>query len=52
MQHDGHRTIVVLGAKDLVVVDAGDVVFAAPRAELGRLRELVEKLDRERPEIT
>jgi mannose-1-phosphate guanylyltransferase/mannose-6-phosphate isomerase len=46
------RTIVVLGADDLVVVDAGDVVFACPRSALPRLRNLVERLDRERPELT
>lgn len=51
-QHDSSRTLVVLGAQDLVLIDAGDVILAAPRAELGRLRELVAVLDRDRPEMT
>lgn len=51
-QHDSSRTLVVLGAHDLMLVDTGDVVLAAPRSELGRLRELVAKLERARPELT
>ena len=36
--------------KDWVLIDAGDVILAAPRAELGRLRELVAVLHAHRDE--
>ena len=46
------RPVVVLGLDDVVVVDAGDVVFVASMAHAQKVRELVESLDRERPELT
>jgi mannose-1-phosphate guanylyltransferase / mannose-6-phosphate isomerase len=46
------RPVVVLGLEDVAVVDAGDVVFVASMRHAQRVRELVEFLDRERPELT
>lgn len=46
------RPIVVMGVEDVVVVDAGDVVFVTSMAHAQHVRELVELLDRERPELT
>ncbi len=52
VQRDPSRTIVIAGARDLVVVDAGDVIFAAPRSDLAHMREIVEAVDRARPELS
>ena len=60
--HDGHRnvlvgesggrrTIVVAGASDLVVVDAGDVTFVAPREVAKDPKKLLAALARSRPEL-
>ena len=46
------RPVVVMGLDDVVVVDAGDVVFVTSMTHAQDVRELVEHLDRERPELT
>lgn len=51
VRSDG-RPVVVLGLEDVAVVDAGDAVFVASMAHAQQVRELVEFLDRERPELT
>jgi mannose-1-phosphate guanylyltransferase / mannose-6-phosphate isomerase len=48
----GDRPIVVLGLDDVAVVDAGDVVFVASMAHAQDVRNLVARLDRERPDLT
>lgn len=45
------RPIVVLGLDGAIVVDAGDVVFVAGMDRHQEVRELVERLDRDRPEL-
>jgi mannose-1-phosphate guanylyltransferase/mannose-6-phosphate isomerase len=46
------RPVVVLGVEDVVVVDAGDVVFVSSMRHAQDVRRLVERLDEERPELT
>jgi mannose-1-phosphate guanylyltransferase/mannose-6-phosphate isomerase len=46
------RPIVVLGLEDVVVVDAGDVVFVSSMRHAQDVRDLVARLDRDRPELT
>lgn len=46
------RPVVVLGLDDVVVVDAGDVVFVASMRHAQDVRDLVARLDRERPELS
>jgi mannose-1-phosphate guanylyltransferase / mannose-6-phosphate isomerase len=46
------RPVVVMGLEDVAVVDAGDVVFVTSMTHAQDVRELVEFLDRERPELT
>lgn len=48
--HD--RPIVALGLDEVVVVDAGDAVFVAPIERAQDVRDLVSRLDTERPELT
>jgi mannose-1-phosphate guanylyltransferase len=50
VERDASRTLVLFGVRDLLVVDAGDVVLVAPRG--ADLQRLVARLDRERPELT
>lgn len=45
------RPIVVMGLEGAVVVDAGDVVFVAGMDRAQEVRDLVERLDREHPEL-
>lgn len=51
LRADG-RPVVVMGLEDVAVVDAGDVVFVASMKHAQQVRDLVEYLDRERPELT
>jgi len=46
------RPIVVLGLDDVVVVDAGDVVFVSSMRHAQDVRHLVARLDRDRPELS
>ncbi|MEX1003912.1 MAG: sugar phosphate nucleotidyltransferase [Acidimicrobiia bacterium] len=46
------RPVVVMGLSDVAVVDAGDVVFVASMKHAQDVRDLVDYLDRERPELT
>ena len=46
------RPVVVMGLEDVAVVDAGDVVFVASMKHAQDVRDLVDFLDRERPELT
>lgn len=45
------RPIVVMGLDGAIVVDAGDVVFVAGMDRAQEVRELVERLDRDHPEL-
>jgi mannose-1-phosphate guanylyltransferase / mannose-6-phosphate isomerase len=45
------RPVVVIGLEDIAVVDAGDVVFVASMRHAQDVRAMVERLDRERPEL-
>lgn len=45
------RPVVVMGLDGVVVVDAGDVVFVAGMDRAQEVRELVERLDRQHPEL-
>ena len=47
----GDRTLVVVGADDLVVVDAGDVIFVAPRSVAANPKALLAALAKSRPEL-
>jgi mannose-1-phosphate guanylyltransferase len=47
----GSRTLVVAGADNLVVVDAGDVILVAPRAVAANPVALLAALAKERPEL-
>ncbi len=40
------KPIALVGVKDMVVVDAGDVILVCPKAETESIRELVAELDR------
>jgi len=51
LRSDG-RPMVVLGLDDVVVVDAGDVVFVASMGRAQDVRDLVARLDTERPDLT
>ena len=51
VRSDG-RPVVLLGLEDVAVVDAGDVVFVSSMRHAQDVRDLVERLDRERPELT
>jgi len=44
--------VVVVGAEGLVVVDAGDVVLVYPKGEGARVREAVEIIEKERPDLS
>jgi mannose-1-phosphate guanylyltransferase len=44
----GDRTVAVVGLPDVVVVDTEDAVLVVPRGESERVREVVERLRRER----
>lgn len=46
------RPVVVLGLDEVVVVDAGDVVFVASMERAQDVRDLVRRLDDTRPELT
>lgn len=46
------RPVVVLGLDDVTVVDAGDVVFVASMRHAQDVRNLVTRLDRDRPELS
>lgn len=46
------RPVVVLGLDDVTVVDSGDVVFVASMRHAQDVRNLVARLDRERPELS
>lgn len=46
------RPVVVLGLDDVTVVDAGDVVFVASMRHAQDVRELVARLDEQRPDLT
>jgi mannose-1-phosphate guanylyltransferase / mannose-6-phosphate isomerase len=48
----GDRPVVVLGLDDVAVVDAGDVVFVASMKHAQDVRELVARLELERPDLT
>lgn len=51
VRSDG-RPVVVLGLDDVIVVDAGDVVFVASMRHAQNVRDLVALLDKNRPELT
>lgn len=51
LRADG-RPVVVLGLDDVVVVDAGDVVFVASMQRAQDVRDLVGFLDEHRPDLT
>lgn len=51
LRSTGERTVVTLGVDDLVVVDTGDVVFVASMDRAQDVRDLVARIDRERPEL-
>jgi mannose-1-phosphate guanylyltransferase len=46
------RTLVALGLEDVVLVDDGEVVLACPRGEERDVKGLLERLRRERPELS
>lgn len=48
----GDRTLVVLGLDELVLIDDGEVVLACPRGRERDVAGLLERLRRERPELT
>ena len=50
VRSDG-RPVVVLGLDGAVVVDAGDVVFVASMDRAQEVRDLVDRLDRDRPDL-
>ncbi len=45
--HSKNRLIAVLGAEDLVVIDAGDAMLVCPRSRLQDVRKIVDELKRE-----
>ena len=45
------RTLVVLGLDDVVVIDTGDVVFVASMRRAQDVRDLVERLEDDRPDL-
>ncbi len=42
--NSGHRLIATIGVKDMVIVETKDVVFVAPKSEVGNIKTLVEDL--------
>ncbi len=40
------KPIALVGAKDMIVVDAGDVILVCPKSETESIREMVAELDR------
>lgn len=50
IRSDG-RPVVILGLDEVVVVDAGDVVFVASMDHAQDVRAVVDEIDRERPEL-
>jgi mannose-1-phosphate guanylyltransferase len=43
--HDNPRTVVTIGAKDLIIVDTGDILLICNREQAQDVRKVVKKLD-------
>ncbi|UCE26593.1 MAG: mannose-1-phosphate guanylyltransferase [Candidatus Coatesbacteria bacterium] len=48
----GGRPAVVVGSEGLVVIDTGDVVLVYPKGEGTRVRDAVEVIEKERPDLS
>ncbi len=48
----GGRPVVVVGSEGLVVVDTGDVVLVYPKGEGARVRDAVELIEKECPDLS
>lgn len=50
--HAGHRMVVAVGCDEMVVVETADAVLVAPMREAQAVKQAVDHLAHERPEIT